>query len=287
MKHLSIEKLMQKLSASVVYAILSAIALNFFFQPGHVYSSGITGLAQIFTTLSSQFLGHQLSVAMTLYLLNVPLLILAWFKIGKPFTIYTIITVTFSSLFIHVIPEYTLTPDPIINAIFGGAVMGAGIGYALRSGISSGGTDIFSLYIRKKTGRQVGSISLIFNGIIVLIAGVLFGWQAMFYSLLTIFVSSRVTDAIYTKQRKMQATIVTRKPKIVTQALHSKLHRGVTVVNSASGAYSGSNMTILITIITQAEYQEFKYIMKQIDPTAFVSIAENVKVLGRFVEDDH
>lgn len=287
MKHLSIEKLMQKLSASVVYAILSAIALNFFFQPGHVYSSGITGLAQIFTTLSSQFLGHQLSVAMTLYLLNVPLLILAWFKIGKPFTIYTIITVTFSSLFIHVIPEYTLTPDPIINAIFGGAVMGAGIGYALRSGISSGGTDIFSLYIRKKTGRQVGSISLIFNGIIVLIAGVLFGWQAMFYSLLTIFVSSRVTDAIYTKQRKMQATIVTRKPKIVTQALHSKLHRGVTVVNSASGAYSGSNMTILITIITQAEYQEFKYIMKQIDPTAFVSIAENVKVLGRFVEDDY
>lgn len=286
-QHLSLEKLMQKLSASVVYAILSAVALNFFFQPGHVYSSGVTGLAQILTTLSAPLLGHKLSVALILYLLNLPLLVLAWFKIGKPFTIYTVITVTLSSIFIHIIPEYTLTPDPIINAIFGGAVMGSGIGYALRSGISSGGTDIFSLYIRKKTGRQVGSISLIFNGVIVMIAGVLFGWQAMFYSLLTIFVSSRVTDAIYTKQRKMQATIVTQKPKIVTLALHSKLHRGVTVVNSASGAYSGYNMTILITIITQAEYQEFKYIMKQIDPTAFVSIAENVKVLGRFVEDDH
>ena len=180
-KNISIEKLMYKLSASVVYAILSAVALNFFFQPGHVYSSGITGLAQIFTTLSYKLLGHDIPVSITLYLLNLPLLVLAWLKIGKRFTIYTVITVTLSSIFIHAIPEYTMTTDPIINSIFGGAVMGAGIGYALRSGISSGGTDIVSLYIRKKTGRQVGNISLLFNGVIVIIACMLFGWQYIFY----------------------------------------------------------------------------------------------------------
>src|SRR5574340_553591 len=286
LKNLCFEKLMQKLSASVVYAILSAIALNLFFQPGHVYSSGITGLAQIFTTLSYKLLGHDIPVSITLYLLNLPLLVLAWLKIGKRFTIYTVITVTLSSIFIHAIPEYTMTTDPIINSIFGGAVMGAGIGYALRSGISSGGTDILSLYIRKKTGRQVGNISLVFNGIIVLVAGILFVWQYMFYSLLTIFVSSRVTDAIYTKQRKMQATIITKNPEVVIQALHEVLHRCVTVVHSAEGGYSHINMTLLITIITQAEYQEFKHIMKIVDPAAFVSIAENVKVLGRFVEDE-
>ena len=287
LKNLSIEKLMYKLSASVVYAILSAVALNFFFQPGHVYSSGITGLAQIFTTLSYKLLGHNIPVSITLYLLNIPLLVLAWLKIGKRFTIYTVLTVTLSSIFIHIIPEFTLTPDPISNARFGGAGMGAGIGYALRSGISSGGTDIISLYIRKKTGRQVGNISLLFNGVIVILAGILFGWQYMFYSLLTIFVSSRVTDAIYTKQRKMQATIITKHPVEITQALHHRLHRGVTVVNSAEGGYTKVTMTILITIITQAEYQEFKYIMKEVDPAAFVSVAENVKVLGRFVEDQN
>ncbi|GFH41036.1 YitT family protein [Lactococcus insecticola] len=285
-KNLSIEKLTQKLSASVVYAILSSVALNFFFQPGHVYSSGITGLAQILTTISYNVVGRNIPVSITLYALNLPLLILAWLKIGKRFTIYTVITVTLSSVFIHFIPSFTLSTDPIINAVFGGAVMGSGIGYALRSGISSGGTDIVSLYVRKKTGRQVGHISLIFNGVIVIIAGVLFGWQYMFYSLLTIFVSSRVTDAIYTKQKKMQATIVTKKPELVTKTLHEKLHRGVTVVNSAEGGYTHDNLSVLITIITQAEYQDFKYIMKKIDPTAFVSIAENVKVLGRFVEDE-
>lgn len=285
-RNISVEKLMQKFSASVVYAILSAVALNLFFQPGHVYSSGITGLAQIFTTLSVNIIGQNIPVSITLYLLNLPLLFLAWFKIGKQFTIYTVLTVTLSSVFIHIIPQYTLATDPIINAIFGGAVMGSGIGYALRSGISSGGTDIISLYIRKKTGRQVGNISLVFNGVIVIVAGMLFGWQYMFYSLLTIFVSSRVTDAIYTKQRKMQATIVTKNPEVITQALHELLHRGVTVVNSAEGGYSHVNMTLLITIITQAEYQELKYIMRTVDPTAFVSISENVKVLGRFIEDE-
>ena len=130
-KNLSIEKLMYKLSASVVYAILSAVALNFFFQPGHVYSSGITGLAQIFTTLSYKLLGHNIPVSITLYLLNIPLLVLAWLKIGKRFTIYTVLTVTLSSIFIHIIPEFTLTPDPIINAIFGGAVMQLSIVWCL------------------------------------------------------------------------------------------------------------------------------------------------------------
>ena len=97
-KNISIEKLMYKLSASVVYAILSAVALNFFFQPGHVYSSGITGLAQIFTTLSYKLLGHDIPVSITLYLLNLTLLVLALIKIGKRFTIYTVIQITLSSI---------------------------------------------------------------------------------------------------------------------------------------------------------------------------------------------
>ncbi len=131
-------------------------------------------------------------------------------SIGKRFTIYTVITVTLSSIFIHAIPEYTMTTDPIINSIFGGAVMGAGIGYALRSGISSGGTDIVSLYIRKKTGRQVGNISLLFNGVIVIIAGVLFGWQYMFYSLLTIFVSSLANDPAWQERKRMSSFKLSR-----------------------------------------------------------------------------
>ena len=120
-----------RLSVAVVYAFLAAIAVNFFYQPGHIYSSGATGFAQILTTLSDRVVGFTVPVSITLFLINVPLFFLAWFKIGHKFTIFTFITVFLTSFFIHIIPQTTLTKDPIICAIFGGAIMGVGIGFAL------------------------------------------------------------------------------------------------------------------------------------------------------------
>ena len=285
-RSISREKYTEKFSASVLYGFLSSIAVNFFFQPGHVYSSGSTGLAQMLSALSLRTLGFEIPVSLTFYAINIPLLILAWYKIGHKFTIFTFITVTMSSLFIQVMPHVTLTEDPLINAIFGGLVMGAGIGFGLKSRISSGGTDIVSLTIRKKTGRDVGNISLIVNGIIMIFAGILFGWKYALYSMVTIFISSRVTDAIFTKQKKMQAMIVTSNPDPVIRMIHKKLHRGVTMINDAEGTYNHEKKAVLLAIITREEYTDFKYYMRKADPKAFVSIAENVHVLGHFVDLD-
>lgn len=286
LRSISREKYAERISASILYGLLSSIAINFFFQPGHVYSSGATGLAQVLSAISYRLLGFSVPVAVAFYLINIPLIILAWYKIGHKFTVFTFITVTFSSLFIQFIPQVTLTPDPLINAIFGGLVMGLGIGYALRNNISSGGTDIVSLTIRKKTGRDVGSISLAVNGVIMVFAGLLFGWQYALYSMVTIFVSSRVTDAVYTKQKKMQAMIITSRPEKVIRMVHRRLHRGVTCINEAEGTYDHEKKAILLTVITRAEYADFKYFMKKTDSKAFVSVAENVHIIGRFVEED-
>ncbi|MBM7641931.1 YitT family protein [Streptococcus loxodontisalivarius] len=286
LRSISREKYAEKISASLLYGLLSAIAVNFFFQPGHVYSSGVTGLAQVLSALSQRTLGFEIPVSVTFYAINLPLLILAWYKIGHKFTVFTFITVTLSSVFIQLVPKVTLTQDPLINAIFGGLVMGTGIGYGLRSRISSGGTDIVSLTIRKKTGRDVGRISLMVNGAIMVFAGLLFGWQYALYSMITIFVSSRVTDAIYTKQKKMQAMIVTSHPDRVVKMIHKKLHRGVTCINDAEGTYNHEKKAVLLAIITREEYSDFKYYMSKTDPKAFVSVAENVHVMGRFVDMD-
>lgn len=280
------KKYAEKISASLLYGLLSSIAVNFFFQPGHVYSSGATGLAQVISAVSERFLGFELPIAVAFYAINLPLLLLAWYQIGHKFTVFTFITVTVSSLFIQFIPQVTLTTDPLINAIFGGLVMGVGIGYGLKSRISSGGTDIVSLAIRKKTGRDVGRISLMVNGIIMIFAGILFGWKYALYSMVTIFVSSRVTDAIFTKQKKMQAMIVTSHPEKVIHKIHKLLHRGVTCINDAEGTYNHEKKAVLLTIITREEYGEFKHLMKKTDPSAFISVAENVHIIGRFVDDD-
>lgn len=275
-----------KLSASIVYAILASVAMNFFYQPGNIYSSGITGLAQILTTLSTKAIGFTIPVSLTLYFLNIPLFFVAWKKIGKKFTIFTFITVTLTSLVMHIVPQTTLSTDPIICAIFGGAVSGCGIGFALKNGLSSGGLDIFSITIRKKTGRSVGSISMVFNALIVFVAGFLFGWQYMFYSALSIFVSGKVTDVVYTKQKKMQVMIVTKNPEEVVDEIQKKMRRGITIIHEAEGAYRHDKQTVLLTVVTRYELPSLEAAMKATDPAAFVSISDNVQILGRFYEEE-
>ncbi len=178
-----------------------------------------------------------------------------------------------------------MSKDPIICAIFGGAVMGAGIGYALRNGLSSGGLDFVSIAIRKKTGKSVGSISIFFNVCIMFIAGILFGWAYALYSALAIFVCGKVTDAVYTKQKKMQVTIVTRFPNEVIEHIQEKMRRGITIIHEAEGAYRHEKQTVLITVVTRYELPMLRAAMKESDPHAFVSIAENVQILGRFYEE--
>lgn len=283
---ISKEKYAERISGSIIYGLLSSIAVNFFFRPGHMYSSGVTGLAQIISALSMSYLGLEVPISLVFYGLNIPLLLLSWYKIGYKFTIFTFITVSFSSFFIHFMPTVTLTTDPMVNAIFGGIMLGTGIGFALRNNVSSGGIDIISILIRKKTGGQVGFTSLIVNSLIMLIAGMTFGWQYALYSMVALFISSRMTDAIFVKQKRMQAMIITEKPDCVIRMIHRKLKRGVTIIDHAEGAYNHEKKTVLIAIITRAEFNDFKQIMKKADQSAFVSVADNVRIIGKFVESD-
>lgn len=275
-----------KLTVSVVYALLASVALNVFWRPGQIYASGITGLAQIITAVVERATGYLPQVGYVLFALNVPLFVLAWLKISKKFTIFTVLTVAFTSIAIRFMPVTPLSTDPIICAIFGGAINGFAVGSALRHDISSGGLDIISITIRKATGRSVGSIAIILNGLIALTAGALFGWQYAFYSVLSIFVSGKVTDLIFTKQQKMQVMIITSKPDIVIDAVQERLRRGITIINDAEGAFNHDKKTVLFTVITRYEKYELEEAMAQSDPKAFVSIADNVTIVGNFYEAD-
>lgn len=275
-----------KFSFSVVYAILASVAVNIFYQPGRIYSSGLTGIAQIVSTLSQSWFGMNIPVSLALLLLNIPLFLVGWFRIGHKFTIFTGITVVLTSVFMQIMPNEVLTTDPIICAIFGGAVMGAGIGYALKNGLSSGGLDFISIAIRKKTGKTIGSISIIFNFFILLAAGMLFGWQSALYSSLAIFVCGKVTDAVYTKQKKMQVIVITRHPDKVIQAIQKKMRRGITIINEVEGAFHHDKQTVLLTVVTHFEMPLLRQAMKESDEKAFVSIADNVQILGRFYEEE-
>lgn len=274
-----------KATVALLYAMLASVALNVFWRPGNIYASGVTGLSQIITTLIENATGREAYVSVVYYCLNVPLFFLAWKKISKKFTIFTIITVTLASISIQLMPVTPLSSDPIICAIFGGAINGFGVGFALKNGISSGGLDIIGITIRKMTGRSVGSITIVLNGLIAFTAGYLFGWPYAFYSVLSIFVSGKVTDSVYTKQQKMQVMIVTAHPDAVIEAVQKRLRRGITIINdTAEGAFDHRQKTVLLTVITRFEMNSLEKAMLESDPAAFVSIADNIKILGNFYD---
>ena len=275
-----------RISTSVVYAITAAVAVNFFYDSGDIYSSGVTGIAQIISKLSEKILGVNVPLSIVLLLLNVPLFILGWFKISPKFTIYTGMTVGFTSLFMQIMPSQVLSTDPTINAIFGGVLMGAASGYILKSNSSSGGLDFITISIRRKTGKTIGSLSIIFNSFIMIVAGILFGWQSALYSALAIFISGKVTDAVYTKQKKIQVMIITSKADDVIHAIHKKLRRGITIISEVEGAFHHDQKKVLITVVTRYELPMLKQIMHESDPKSFVSISDNVQILGRFYEED-
>lgn len=275
---------LSKVSAALLYALAVAVALNFFWTPGKIYASGVTGFAQVLQSVSERFLPFTLTTSVMYFVLNVPLFILGWFKIGHKFTIFTIIAVLLASLLMKFVSPVKLTYDPIICAIFGGVINGVGTGLALKSGISTGGLDILGIILRKKTGKSFGQINIFFNLIIVICAGFVFGWSRALYTALNIFINGRVIDAVYTQHQKLQVLVVTEHPKHIVEGIQDKMHRGITILHDAEGGFSHTEKTVLLMIVDRYDMYDIYNIVKKNDPYAFMSTTEVSKVYGRFIE---
>lgn len=278
--------LLSKISASLFYSIAVAVALNFFWQPGHMYSSGITGFAQLINTLSERFLPVTFSTSVLYLALNLPLLLLAWFKIGHKFTFFTIITVILGSIMMRAIHPINMQVDPLVCAIFGGMINGMGTGFALKNGISTGGLDIIGIVIRRKTGASYGKVNILINLVIIVAAGFTFGWNRALYSALTIFINGRVIDGVYTQHQKLQVTIVTEQPQTIIDGIQEKMHRGITIFHDVEGAYSHIEKKVLITVIDRYDMYDILQIVKKSDPYAFMSVTEVERVYGSFKEQE-
>lgn len=274
-----------KLSFALIYALCVSVAVNVFWNPGKIYGSGITGLAQLISTISQHWLPFTIGVPVLYATLNLPLLILSWKKIGHEFTFYTIVAVILSTVLLHIIPSVEVKFDPIICAIFGGLFNGVGTGLALKNEMSTGGLDIISIVLRKKLGKSVGTINIAFNILVVLGAGCLFGWVQALYTILSIFVNGRVIDSLYTRNQKLQVIIVTSHPDKVITEIQNEMRRGITIVHDVEGAYQHSSKTMLFTVISQYELPIFRQALQNSDPYAFVSMTEAKLIMGRFYQE--
>lgn len=269
----------------IIGAILNAIAMNFFLIPANVYASGFTGLAQLISGILAKFTDISLSTGILLLILNIPVTILAWMKLGRAFTIYSAISVFFSSLFLEIIPIQQLSPDILLNAVFGGVIAAVGVGLTLKYGGSTGGMDIVAMFLSRMNDRPVGIYFFLLNAVIIVTAGEVFGWEKALYTLVTLYASTRVIDAIHTRHEKLTAMIITKKTDELQKAIHAKLTRGITVV-PARGAFSREEKEMMITVITRYELYSLEQIIKEVDPNAFTNVVQTTGVFGFFRKDN-
>ncbi|AWI11853.1 hypothetical protein B4065_2315 [Caldibacillus thermoamylovorans] len=268
----------------IIGAFIFAFSMNYFLIPAGVYSSGFSGLSQLLSRLFSEYFNIHISVGIWLLLLNIPVTILGWRKVGKTFTLYSFISVIFSSLFLNLIPIKELSDDILLNAVFGGVIGAVGAGMTLRFGASTGGMDIIAVYLSRVVEGSVGRFTLILNSFIIISAGFLFGWEKSLYTLVGLFSSSKVIDILHTQAQKLTAMIVTKNSKDLKQAILTRLTRGATVV-PAHGAYSDEGRDMLITVISRYELFELRKIIKEVDPKAFTNIVKTDSVIGLFRKD--
>lgn len=271
----------KRIAVVIFGALLNAIALNLFLIPANVYASGFTGIAQLVSNVLSEHTPIHISTGTLLLLLNIPVFFMGWRMVGKSFTIYSIISVAATTVFLGFIPLQELSKDILLNAVFGGVIAAVGVGLTLKYGASTGGMDIVAMVLSRMKDKPVGTYFFSLNALIIFTAGLLYGWEKALYTLVTLYVSTRVIDAIHTRYEKLTAMIVTKKSEEMKRAIHARLVRGITTV-PAKGAFSNESRDMMIMVITRYELYDLEKIIKEIDPQAFTNIVETTAIFGFF-----
>jgi uncharacterized membrane-anchored protein YitT (DUF2179 family) len=263
----------------VIGAVLVALSFNLFLIPHQLLSGGLSGIAMIIGYFTHWNIG------LIYFLSNLPVLVWGMVTIGRKFIIYSIISVLFIVWFMQIIPvdATNLKFDQTIAAVFGGVLLGIGSGITLRVGGSSGGIDIIGSILMRNRDFPLGSFLLAINSIVVFILGYYKqDWNLALYSMLSMYIVSKVMDTIHIRHLKVTAFIITQQKDLIIKRL-LELPRGVTLIKTA-GAYSNQEKDMLMTVITRYELVEFKTIIKDCDPKAFVNIVETTSVLGNFLK---
>jgi len=252
-----------------------AIGLETFLIPNQIIDGGIIGVSIILSEITS------LSLAVYIVLLNIPFLFVGYTQIGKTFAITTLLSVSFLSIFVSFVHRFdVVTGDKFLATIFGGIILGIGVGLIIRHGGSLDGTEIIAILANKRFGFSVGEIVMFFNIFIMSIAGLVFTWESAMYSLVAYFIAFKTIDVVIAGlDESKSVTIISDYSDLLAEKIMARLGRGVTHIYG-KGGYSKEDKELLYVIVTRLEVAKLKEIVGEVDPNAFVAIEHVNDVMG-------
>ncbi|RFU70813.1 YitT family protein [Peribacillus saganii] len=281
-KRLPFSKLMQRILLITAGAVLMGVGLEIFLVPNNVIDGGIVGVSIMLSYITGWQLG------LFIFILNIPFFFIGYKQIGKTFafsTLYGILILSVTTTLLHPVPP--LTNDVLLATVFGGIVLGIGVGMVIRYGGSLDGTEILAILANKKLPFSVGEIIMFFNLFILGSAGFVFSWDRAMYSLLAYFVAFKTIDVTITGLDESKSVwIISDNFQEIGDAIINRLGRGVTYMKG-EGAFSGDEKKVIFCVINRLEEAKLKDIVSENDPAAFLAVADIAEVRGgRFKKRD-
>ena len=256
-------------------SLVAAAAYPAFLVPNNIAPGGLTGVATILNFL------FRWPVGTVSLLLNIPLFIIGYRAMGRIFAFRSLVATFLFSILIDILPIRPISTDPLLGTLFGGVVLGTGLGLILRGGATTGGSDMVARMVHRRLPFiSVGMFLFAVDCLVVLVAAVAIGTEQALYAFINIYVCSKVIDTVMMGFSGNKACfIMTSRWEQITRRLMDEVGRGVTHLE-AKGAYTGREQPVVLCVAVRQEIMSVKRIVQEEDEKAFMFITEAHEALG-------
>jgi len=269
----------KQISLLTIGSIIQAVNINLFLLPAKIAPGGVSGVAIII----QEFTGW--SVGLMMFLINIPLLYLGFRNLDRfnflSRTFYVVILTSISvDLFAKFLPPEGITDDLLLNALYAAVVGGLGNGFVFRGQGTSGGTSILGRVLQLKTGIPLSQVYIFTDGIVIIIAGLVFGWKLALYAMITLYLWGMFSDQVLEGPSVVRTVfIITDQPKSTAQAVFQRMGIGITAWD-ARGMFSDHEHTVLFCTINRPDVPTLRQVVLEIDPKAFMVIGHGHQAIG-------
>lgn len=264
-------------------SVIMAVNTKTFVRAGGLYPGGVMGLTILIQAIFENFFAITVPYTVVNLLLNMVPIYIGFRFIGKKFTLYSCLMIVLTSVLTDMIPGYEITSDILLISIFGGIICGFVISLCLLMNATTGGTDFIAIFLSEKKGVDSWNLIMGVNVIIILLAGLLFGWEKALYSIIFQYASTQILHMLYKKYQKQTLFIVTNHAKDVCMAIYDASGHGATILEG-EGSYGHCERDIVYSVVSREESKTVVNAVKDADESAFVNAIRTEELFGRFYQ---
>lgn len=276
----------RRLFLIVLASVVMAVNIKSFVDAGGLFPGGFNGLTLLIQRSAQQFAGVALPFTAINLLLNAIPAVVSFRLIGKRFTLYSCLMIALTSVLTDIIPSMPLTDDVLLVCIFGGIINGFSISLCLLGRATSGGTDFIAVALSERLNVDAWNYIFIGNCLMLVVAGMLFGWDKALYSIIFQFASTQIVHLLDPRFKRTTLFIISNRAPEIYEQIKDTTHHGATLFHG-TGLYNGEERDLIYSVITSDQVKGVTRAAREIDPHAFINILKTDQVAGNFYRRPH